>query len=162
MAATYQYDPYGTATATSETGLGQSNLVRYAGGTYDKHTTLTKYGQRWYNPQQGRFTQQDNLSFIGDPQHGNRYAYAGANPTNYVDPTGQAPEETDFDYVMNTTASWIEVGAGAGFLTGCAITAVAGCVKGGLVGAGIGAGAGFVGGLGYSTGRLCRENDCLG
>ena len=89
VAATYQYDPYGTATATSETGLGQSNLVRYAGGIYDKHTTLTKFGQRWYNPHQGRFTQQDNLSFIGNPQRGNRYAYAACNPVNNVDPTGQ-------------------------------------------------------------------------
>jgi len=87
--ATYTYDPYGTVTASSETGLPTTNLIRYAAGTYDPTTTYTKYGQRWYNPTQGRFTQQDSLSFIGDPAKGNRYAYAGANPVNYIDPTGQ-------------------------------------------------------------------------
>ncbi|WBB79846.1 RHS repeat-associated core domain-containing protein [Micromonospora sp. WMMD882] len=86
--ASYQYDPYGTATAVDEYSLGQTSLIRYAGGTFDATTGFTKFGQRWYNPVQGRFTQQDNLSFVGSPRHGNRYAYAGGNPTNNVDPTG--------------------------------------------------------------------------
>ncbi|MGW2625559.1 RHS repeat-associated core domain-containing protein [Micromonospora taraxaci] len=89
LAATYRYDPYGNATATDESNLGTSNLVRYAGGIYDQSTGFTKFGQRWYNPQQGRFTQQDNLSFIGNPGKGNRYAYSACNPVNYTDPTGQ-------------------------------------------------------------------------
>ncbi len=101
VAATYQYDPYGAATSTDETGLGQPNIVRYVGGIYDKNTTLTKYGQRWYNSYQGRFTQQDNLSFAGDPSKGNRYAYAGANPVNYIDPTGQT---SGIDYMFTNLA----------------------------------------------------------
>ncbi|WP_305074300.1 RHS repeat-associated core domain-containing protein [Micromonospora okii] len=92
QAATYKYDPYGNGTTATETSLGTTNLIRYTGGTYDPTTGFTKLGQRWYNPQQGRFTQQDNLSFIGNPQHGNRYAYAGDNPVNYLDPTGQMAE----------------------------------------------------------------------
>ena len=88
QAANYRYDPYGNGTTTDEYNLGQTNLIRYTGGTYDSTTGFTKLGQRWYNPQQGRFTQQDNLSFLGDPGHGNRYAYAGGNPINYIDPTG--------------------------------------------------------------------------
>ncbi|MER5458669.1 RHS repeat-associated core domain-containing protein [Micromonospora sp. NPDC002389] len=52
-------------------------------------TGFTKYGQRWYNPTQGRFTQQDNLSFIGNPRNGNRHAYAGCNPVTNIDPTGK-------------------------------------------------------------------------
>ncbi|MFC0100990.1 RHS repeat-associated core domain-containing protein [Micromonospora marina] len=62
--------------------------MRYTGGIYDQSTGFTKFGQCWYNPQQGRFTQQDSLSFIGNLRDGNRYAYAAANPVNYIDPTG--------------------------------------------------------------------------
>ncbi len=68
LAATYKYDPYGNATTTDEYNLGANNIVRYTGGIYDQSTGFTKLGQRWYNPQQGRFTQQDNLSFIGNPK----------------------------------------------------------------------------------------------
>ncbi|MFY1586553.1 RHS repeat domain-containing protein [Micromonospora sp. WMMD734] len=93
VAATYRYDPYGNGTLTDEYHLGAAtNVVRYAGGTYDSGTGFTKFGQRWYNSAQGRFTQQDNLSFIGNPKHGNRYAYAACNPTNNIDPTGAASE----------------------------------------------------------------------
>ncbi|MBP1781840.1 MULTISPECIES: RHS repeat-associated core domain-containing protein [Micromonospora] len=89
LAATYKYDPYGNATTTDEYNLGASNIIRYTGGTYDQSTGFTKLGQRWYNPQQGRFTQQDSLSFIGNPREGNRYAYVNGDPINYIDLTGQ-------------------------------------------------------------------------
>ncbi|MEU7945043.1 RHS repeat-associated core domain-containing protein [Micromonospora taraxaci] len=96
VAATYRYDPYGNLTTTDEYNLGQTNLIRFTGGTHDLTTGFTKFGQRWYNPQQGRFTQQDNLSFIGNPQKGNRYAYAGCDPVNYTDPTGMGPFGPDW------------------------------------------------------------------
>ncbi|MFI5937898.1 RHS repeat-associated core domain-containing protein [Actinoplanes sp. NPDC051494] len=130
VAATYQYDPYGTSTATSETGLGQTNIVRYAGGTYDKNTTLNKYGQRWYNPNQGRFTQQDNLSFIGDPKRGNRYAYASGNPVNYVDPTGMY----DWNAMVNTWSKDVVIGAVGGCIAGLETGCVPGAVLGGAGG----------------------------
>ncbi|MDG4795817.1 RHS repeat-associated core domain-containing protein [Micromonospora sp. WMMD1082] len=111
QAASYTYDPYGSALTATETGLGQTNIIRYAGGIHDPSTTFTKYGQRWYNPTQGRFTQQDNLSFIGNPQHGNRYAYAGCNPTNNIDPTGQCSVDSYIGLVGGLVAS---VSAGVG------------------------------------------------
>ncbi|WP_231394742.1 RHS repeat-associated core domain-containing protein [Micromonospora sp. CNB394] len=126
LAATYKYDPYGNATTTDETNLGASNLVRYTGGIYDQSTGFTKFGQRWYNPQQGRFTQQDSLSFIGSPDHGNRYAYASGNPINYTDPTG-----------LFTWSGLVYASAGAavtGAVTGCLSTILAGCVEGMVVG----------------------------
>ncbi|MEU1887601.1 RHS repeat-associated core domain-containing protein [Micromonospora sp. WMMD987] len=89
MSATYRYDPYGNGTTTDEYDLSQTNLIRYTGGTYDLTTGFTKLGQRWYNPTQGRFTQQDNLSSIGNPEHDNRYAYAGDNPLSYIEPEGE-------------------------------------------------------------------------
>lgn len=54
------------------------------------------YGQRWYNPATGRFTQQDSIERYADPKQGNRYAYAADNPINYVDPTGKDVDWGDF------------------------------------------------------------------
>ncbi|WP_306205014.1 RHS repeat-associated core domain-containing protein [Actinoplanes sp. RD1] len=155
VAATYTYDPYGTVQSTStETALGQTNIIRYAAGTYDPYTRLTRYGQRWYDPNQGRFTQQDSLSFIGDPSNGNRYAYAGANPVNYTDPTGNFPPLKDFTE---------NIGAGAGasaflgllVVGGCVTLSVA-CVAGGFVLGSIGA---TLGGMaGSAIGGGTRED----
>jgi predicted naringenin-chalcone synthase len=55
VAATYQYDPYGVVQAASqENGLGQTNIIRYAGGTYDPATRLTMYGRRGRRPHHRR------------------------------------------------------------------------------------------------------------
>jgi RHS repeat-associated protein len=80
IAARYTYDPYGVATSVSETGLNQPNVVRFASGIHDETTGLTKFGKRFYDPNLGRFTQQDSLNVIGDPSRGNHYAYATCNP----------------------------------------------------------------------------------
>ncbi|WBB75506.1 DUF6531 domain-containing protein [Micromonospora sp. WMMD1128] len=139
LAATYKYDPYGNATTTDEYNLGASNIVRYTGGIYDSSTGLTKLGQRWYNPQQGRFTQQDNLSFIGSPEHGNRYAYAGCNPISYIDPTGQL-----FSPEFN-----------------CGVAAVSFVVATGLLVAATVTGAGFaLAAIGYGLGGLGILGSC--
>ncbi len=88
----YAYDPYGVYSTTLATGDAAGiNPYRFAaGGVYDRGTTFIKYGQRWYNPTTGRFTQQDSINKLGDPAAGNRYAYAGDSPTNNVDPTGKS------------------------------------------------------------------------
>ncbi|MFE9191538.1 RHS repeat-associated core domain-containing protein [Micromonospora sp. NPDC007208] len=90
LAGSYTYDPYGKVIRT----VGSNNeiidnAIGFASGT--RHDDLTKFGRRWYDPNTGRFTQQDSLSFLADPASGNRYAYAAGNPVNYVDPTGLAP-----------------------------------------------------------------------
>jgi RHS repeat-associated protein len=92
VAASYTYDPYGAAVTVSETGLAQPNVVRYASGTLDETTGLTKFGERYYDPNLGRFTQQDSINVVGDPSHGNKYAYAGCNPTTNTDPTGRSAD----------------------------------------------------------------------
>lgn len=48
-----------------------------------------KFGQRWYDPYWGSWTQQDTLDSPLDPSNGNRYAYAAADPINGSDPTGR-------------------------------------------------------------------------
>jgi RHS repeat-associated protein len=108
--ADYNYDPNGEVTVTNPSGtsaINTFNPFRYAGGTYDYSSNLILFGQRWYDPATGRFTQQDALETIGDPSRSNRYEYAASNPTNYVDPTGAdyaSPYDRPNPYAVNTRA----------------------------------------------------------
>ncbi|MDG4823232.1 RHS repeat-associated core domain-containing protein [Asanoa sp. WMMD1127] len=153
LAGTYTYDPYGKTVST--TGAGeeiQENAIGYAGGL--RADGLVKFGQRWYDPVRGRFTQQDNLSFVGDPAKGNRYAYAACNPTNYVDPTG-----LDDDPILDAIDTGGKFAAGTAAvagLAGCAVGAFAagvGCLAAGGFMTLFGAGFGFIFGVMYSIGK---------
>ncbi len=88
--ATYSYDPSGvTSVGGPNPAIANGNPFRYAGGYYDTTTGLYHYGQRYYNPTTGRWTQQDSLNAPLDPTNGNRYAYTGDDPINGVDPSGR-------------------------------------------------------------------------
>jgi RHS repeat-associated protein len=81
----YRYDAWGNLTTTTE---AVPNPFRYAGGYFD-HATSTKFGTRYYNPTQGRWTQQDPIAgALASPNSLNRYAYAGNNPVSQTDRTG--------------------------------------------------------------------------
>lgn len=85
-------DPYGTETV-SYNGGGDglpSNPFAFKAGIDDIATGLVKFGQRWYNPYIGAWTQQDTLDSPLDPSNGNRYAYAASDPINGSDPRGLA------------------------------------------------------------------------
>ncbi len=90
VASTYAYDPYGVTTTGGTGAAGGQNPYRFAPGSlYDRTTDMLKYGQRWYQPVTGRFTQQDSITHLANPQQGNKYAYAGDDPINSTDPTGR-------------------------------------------------------------------------
>jgi RHS repeat-associated protein len=74
----YGYDAWGKQTTQSGT---VANPWGYASGYLDT-TGLIKFGTRYYDPNLGRWTQQDP---IGNP---NRYAYVNDNPVGAVDPSG--------------------------------------------------------------------------
>jgi len=84
--ASYYYDPYGQLTSSSGNAAA-GNPFRFAGG-YQDPTGLYHYGQRYYDPALGRFTQQDSLSHLGDLNQADRYVYAGGDPINNADPSG--------------------------------------------------------------------------
>ncbi len=88
VANRYTYDPYGTVTSASGS---VANPWRFGGayGAYtDAATGLVKIGQRYYDPAVGRWTQPDPKVMPFDVRQANRYAYAGCDPVNNVDPSG--------------------------------------------------------------------------
>ncbi len=82
-------------------------------------TGWVKYGQRWYNPGIGRWTQMDTLDSPLDPKNANHYAYAANDPVNNSDPLGlYSVGEAAVDCVTSAaTSTAISVGL-AGFTGG--------------------------------------------
>jgi RHS repeat-associated protein len=102
------YDPYGTETVSYDGGGDglPSNPFTFKAGIDDTATGLVKFGQRWYDPYIGAWTQQDTLDTPLDLANGNRYAYAADDPINNYDPTGQA--YIPWDFIARTLGSLVE------------------------------------------------------
>ena len=150
--STYAYDPYGVTTTTAGGSAAGQNPYRFAPGSiYDRTTSMLKYGQRWYSPTTGRFTQQDSIDHLANPRQGNKYAYAGDDPINNIDPSGQG-----FFDVLNGVVQVFNdaVDASQNYIISCNDTgisaAIAGAVAGAILGEGVGAAPGaaaaYVGG----------------
>jgi RHS repeat-associated protein len=82
---TFKYDPYGNLTNTTGSLY---EPIRFAGGFYDIQTGLYHFGQRYYDSQSGRWTQQDPADDPLSLNGWNRFVYAGDDPINNVDPSG--------------------------------------------------------------------------
>ncbi len=108
----YEFDPYGGATTTQNSGgTGYvQNPYTYGGGLQDRSTGLIKFGQRWYDPSTGSWVQQDALNAPLDPGNANRYSYAGGNPINFSDVSGTRS-------CVNETGAATAAGLVAGGLT---------------------------------------------
>ncbi len=77
----YVFDPYGNRLAGTVEAV--DNPWQFAGGFRDAFSGYTKFGERYYDPSIGRWTQRDPSGMDA-----NSYGYAGANPVNFVDLTG--------------------------------------------------------------------------
>ena len=87
VVASYTYDAFGNLTSQ----IGESdNPFLYCGEYFDAETQTYYLRARYYNPANGRFTQQDAWSFMdtSDPLSLNLYTYCFNNPVMYVDPSG--------------------------------------------------------------------------
>ncbi len=87
MVAERRFDPYGVPLA----GDG-GQPFGYAGESWDADVGLQWLRARWYQPATGRFLSRDPWS--GDemqPLSYNPWAYANANPTVLIDPSGMVP-----------------------------------------------------------------------
>jgi len=58
----------------------------FAGGIYDQHTKLTRFGARDYDAQTGRWTAKDPTGYLGGGT--NLYQYASGNPVSNRDANG--------------------------------------------------------------------------
>lgn len=63
---------------------------------FDAETGLIHMGFRDYDPETGRFLQEDPIGFAGGDV--NLYAYVHNNPIRYVDPLGLSPVGSGTDY----------------------------------------------------------------
>ena len=90
VAVTYTYDAFGNL--TSQTGESDNPFL-YCSEYFDNETQTYYLRARYYNPANGRFTQQDAWAFMdtSDPLSLNLYTYCGNNPIMYVDPWGYDP-----------------------------------------------------------------------
>jgi RHS repeat-associated protein len=81
----YSYTVLGAPSTVIDSALG--NRMQWKGMVYEGDSTRLYYVRaRWYDPQQGRFMSEDPL---GDAGGLNQYAFAGGDPINGSDPTGQ-------------------------------------------------------------------------
>lgn len=83
VAQRYSYTPWGSPTPTGSV----DNPWQFAGGYYESGPGIEKFGQRYYDPWNGRWTQPDPIDATGI-RSANRYMYANDNPVNLVDPLG--------------------------------------------------------------------------
>src|SRR5579883_259561 len=84
----YDYDPYGVLLNTATNPV--TNPFQYEGGYFESSTGLVKFGTRYYNPNLGRWTQQDPvIGNLYNPDTLNRYLYVSDDPVNEVDPSGK-------------------------------------------------------------------------
>jgi len=72
------------------------NFIDYALKGYDPHIGAVRMGRRWYDPEARLFLTPDTYfienfeKIVKSPVEGNLYSYAGNNPLNFTDPTGDA------------------------------------------------------------------------
>jgi RHS repeat-associated protein len=89
----YRYEAYGQRTLFQGTTV---NPYGYRSQRVDEVTGLVYLRARYYGPRIGRFTIRDKSEFrLDDPIDLNRYAYAGGDPINNFDPTGNAAAEEE-------------------------------------------------------------------
>jgi len=83
IAQRIDYDEFGNITQDTNPGF---QPFAFAGGVYDQHTKLTRFGARDYDPHTGRWTSKDPILF--NSRSANIYAYVNNNPIMFVDVSG--------------------------------------------------------------------------
>ena len=79
------YDSFGNI--ISDTNPSMQIAFGFAGGLYDVDTKLNRFGYRDYDAQSGKWTAKDPIGLAGGDT--NILAYAGNDPVNFIDPTGE-------------------------------------------------------------------------
>ena len=134
------YDEFGNVTNDTNPGF---QPFGFAGGLYDQHTQLTRFGARDYDAQTGRWTNKDPIRFEGGDS--NLYGYVISDPVNYYDLNGNIP-------IPIITGL---VGAAVGGIAGASQGGFSGFISGALTGFATGAFGGFgAGSISFAKGLL--------
>lgn len=80
------YDEFGNMLNDTNPGF---QPFGFAGGLYDQHTKLTRFGARDYDAETGRWTAKDPIRFRG--RDTNLFGYTFNDPINFIDPLGLLP-----------------------------------------------------------------------
>ena len=113
IAQKMDYDEFGNVLQDTNPGF---QPFGFAGGLYDPHTKLTRFGARDYDASVARWTAKDPVRFAGTET--NLYAYAYNDPNNFVDFNGLNGETTSFKAwsqggnVGGTTGGFTYTGSG--------------------------------------------------
>jgi RHS repeat-associated protein len=104
----YLLDPWGNI--KEQTGTSVNRQI-FTGQEHDEKTGLIYFGARFYDPEVGRFINQDSyLGVPGTPPSLHRYLYAYGNPTVYIDLYGYESIEVDKEnnkVYWNIQKDWI-------------------------------------------------------
>jgi RHS repeat-associated protein len=129
---TFHYGPYGEnikseGTQTIPYPFGYKGGYRMPAGSKGQGNvanSLVHFGERYYDPTTGRWTQQDPTSHLGSTTQGNSFSFAADDPINQSDPSGLSVG----DYVKECAKGALTGGASEESVEG----AVKGCVVGDL------------------------------
>jgi RHS repeat-associated protein len=110
IAQQIDYDEYGMVINDTNPGF---QPFYYAGGLYDIHTKLVRFGARDYEAESGKWTRKDPARFLaGDT---NLYGYTFNDPVNWIDMDGLAPNDKTYglpaDFWRWYHRQWKEKGA---------------------------------------------------
>jgi len=86
IAQRMDYDPWGNVLLDTKPGF---QPFGFAGGIYDPHTRLVRFGARDYDAGTGRWTDKEPLGFGGGGT--NFYQYGLSDPVNLIDIDGRLP-----------------------------------------------------------------------
>ncbi len=97
LARSFRYGPYGEDAQSSGSSSVPAPFLFQGGyhtpggntGNGNVSNNLYHFGQRYYDPMTGRWTQPDPLSQIYDPLQADAYAFAGDDPINLTDLSGE-------------------------------------------------------------------------
>ena len=86
----YEYDAWGNLLEEPTNGVLIANPFRYRGYYYDTSIGLYYLNSRYYDPETGRFLNEDLVSYLEPETIGgiNLYAYCLNDPVNNIDPSG--------------------------------------------------------------------------
>ncbi|MGH7166277.1 MAG: RHS repeat-associated core domain-containing protein, partial [Nitrospiraceae bacterium] len=94
------YDEFGNVLLDTNPGF---QPFGFAGGLYDQHTGLVRFGARDYDPLTGRWTVKDLIGF--QSSESNFYVYVTGDPVNYADLWGLYTVRELSAIIYNETAS---------------------------------------------------------